>query len=351
MTHSHARQLHARQLFVMTAVISILASGVALWFQRGDFDPLDRLALPGIGALWILSSVALRFRWLRLGQAQLLMFVAYAAYFLLALNHQFRVFAPQHHLLSQNTYWFAPLYAVAFLYFLPQQALRFSLAIFGLSLLITVAHFVLNPALGGDLTLVASTLQFVMVGFTMILLQAVMGQRHTAMMAKQMAAYQDALTGTANRRAAEEHLLALEHSSASFTLVLFDLDHFKGINDQHGHAAGDSVLRAVVHEAQKIMPGGTMCARWGGEEFLLILPALPLPAVARSLQDFRECLESIRVGGVTGVTASFGVAERFPSETTEALLLRADRALYQAKALGRNRIQYSTPGSSDAESQ
>lgn len=330
----------------MTAMVGILASVLALWFQRGHFDALDRVMLPGIGVLWVVTSVAIRFRWLRLGQAQLLMFLAYSVYFLLALHHQFQVFAPQYHLLSQNTYWFAPLYAAAFLYFLPQQAARFSIIIFGLSLLIVVGNFTLTPALMQDSALLASTGQFVMVGATMILLQLVMGRRHAAMMATQMAAYQDALTGCANRRAGEEQLMALERARDSFTVVLFDLDHFKSINDLHGHATGDDVLRAVAREAQ-VMPAGTLCVRWGGEEFLLILPALPAPEVVRSLQHFRERLENIRVGEVTGVTASFGVAVRRSSESADELLRRADLAMYQAKALGRNRIQYSSPDPAD----
>ncbi|WP_158591591.1 sensor domain-containing diguanylate cyclase [Deinococcus cavernae] len=325
----------------MTAGVGVLASAAALWFERTDFDPLDLVMLPGIAALWLALIFGVYRGWVRLNVAQIVLFAVYAVYFLLALNQQFRVFAPVHHMLSQNTYWFAPLYAAAFLYFRPQRAFRFSLSIFGLSMLITASHLAGNPALRQDATLLASTLQFVMVSLTMIFMQFVMGRRHLLMMAKQLAAYQDALTGTANRRAGEEHLLTLQQRGQDFTVALFDLDHFKNINDRHGHAAGDAVLRSVVQEAQRVMPDGTMCARWGGEEFLLILPALPGPDILRVLEHFRERLPSLKVGEVSGVTASFGVAQRLPGESSDELLRRADVALYEAKALGRNCIQHS----------
>ncbi len=84
-----------------------------------------------------------------------------------------------------------------------------------------------------------------------------------------------------------------------------------------------------------------MCARWGGEEFLLILPVLPGPDITRVLEHFRERLPGLKVGEVSGVTASFGVARRLPAESSDELLRRADMALYEAKALGRNCIQHS----------
>lgn len=332
----------SRQLFAMTALLGLTGSAAALWsqYQRGAFDALDRVALPALGIAWVVLWLGLRIRKLNVVQAQTIIYSAYVTYFLLALNHQFKVFAPQMHMLSENTYWFGPLYAAAFMYFLPRPALLFSLGIFLCSLVITVWNFLLNPAMLGDGPLVASCIQFLLVGAAMTILQAVMGRRHAAMLASQMAVYQDALTGAANRRAAEERLLALQEQPQPYSVVLLDLDYFKRINDQHGHAIGDQVLRAVVMELMQAVPPGAMVARWGGEEFLLILPDLPSSQLEPLLHNIRRNLAAQQVGPVSGVTASFGVAQLLPDEQAPSLLVRADRALYEAKARGRDMVTF-----------
>ncbi|MFC5848944.1 GGDEF domain-containing protein [Deinococcus petrolearius] len=315
-----------------------MAAATALWWQQPSPDPLDRVALPLLALLWVVLWTALRQRALRLAQAQVAVFVGHGLYLLLALDHQFRVFAPQVHMLSESTYWFAPLYAAAFLFFLPRQALRLGLPVFLSSVGIVAGHFASTPALREDTSLVASTAQFLLVGATMMLLQAVMSQRHAAMLAAQVAATQDALTGLANRRAAEEHLLALQASGRAYALVLFDLDHFKRINDEHGHAVGDQVLRACAAHALRTLPTGALAARWGGEEFLLVLPEPLLGDCPRLIETLRASLTAQPVGPVGPVTASFGVAHGRPGESSTALLDRADAALYRAKAAGRDTV-------------
>lgn len=333
---------HSRHLFAMTALLAIAASGAALWFQwaEGGLDPLDRVMLPALAVIWLFLGLGLQLRKVRLRQAQVIVFVAYAAYFLLALNHQFRVFAPHYHMLSESTYWFTPLYAAAFMYFLPRTALRFSFSLFLLSVGIVLLNFILNPALLTDGQLVASCVQFLLVGAGMTALQFVMGQRHASMLATQVAAYRDALTGAANRRAAEEQLLSLENSGQLFTLALLDLDYFKRINDQYGHAVGDQTLKAVVGTLQSGVPAETLVARWGGEEFLLILSDLPQADLQVLFSALRERLAAQQVGPVLGLTASFGVAKRRPAEAVTSLLERADRALYAAKAAGRDTVRF-----------
>ena len=203
---------------------------------------------------------------------------------------------------------------------------------------IVAGHFILTPALRGDTTLVASTAQFLLVGAAMMLLQAVMGRRHAAMLAAQVAAAHDALTGLANRRAAEEHLLALQGSGQAYALVLFDLDHFKRINDEHGHAVGDQVLRSCAAHALRTLPASALAARWGGEEFLLVLPEPVAVDCHLLIETLRGRFSTQSVGLVGPVTASFGVAHGRPGESGTALLDRADAALYRAKAAGRDRV-------------
>jgi diguanylate cyclase (GGDEF)-like protein len=154
----------------------------------------------------------------------------------------------------------------------------------------------------------------------------------------------DALTGLPNARAARETIMRLvahaARTSEDLTVVLFDLDHFKQINDTYGHAKGDEVLAAVGDRAASVLRTSDIAARLGGEEFLLVLPATPQGGGAEVAEKVRTELASIRVPGVDRtITASFGVST-FPHEGLEpdALLRTADRALYRAKSEGRDRV-------------
>ncbi len=158
-------------------------------------------------------------------------------------------------------------------------------------------------------------------------------------------ATRDELTGLINRRHMQE-LMEQEHqrcirSGQTFCLAVIDLDAFKAVNDVHGHAAGDDVLRAVAQEALRHVRAADVLARWGGEEFVLLL-ADSRGALARGgLDRLREHIAAARLPvGATeiGITLSAGLAEHHAGETVAQTLERADRALYEAKAQGRNRV-------------
>ncbi|HEY8107500.1 MAG TPA: GGDEF domain-containing protein [Gaiellaceae bacterium] len=152
----------------------------------------------------------------------------------------------------------------------------------------------------------------------------------------------DALTGLANRRALEE-ILAAEISRAQrfkheLAVVLLDLDRFKEINDSSGHAAGDVMLRAVSRLLISLARQGDTVVRWGGEEFVVVLPETDLAGAQRFAERLRRTIEAHAVGEMK-TSASCGVATMLPEDTVEELLGAADRALYQAKANGRNRTE------------
>jgi diguanylate cyclase (GGDEF)-like protein len=152
----------------------------------------------------------------------------------------------------------------------------------------------------------------------------------------------DSLTGLANRRALEE-ILAAEISRAErfkheLAVVLLDLDHFKAINDSFGHAAGDVMLREVSRLLISLARQGDKVARWGGEEFVVVLPETDLAGAQRFAERLRRTIESHAVGEMRTST-SCGVATMLSEETVETLLGAADRALYQAKTNGRNRTE------------
>jgi diguanylate cyclase (GGDEF)-like protein len=158
----------------------------------------------------------------------------------------------------------------------------------------------------------------------------------------------DDLTGLRNRRYVAQRLgdeLARGHRyGETVSCVLFDVDGFKRVNDTHGHDAGDAVLRAVSAAAQTECRQPDVLGRWGGEEFLLVLPRTGAAGAAAIAARVREIVEAVRVthGGLAlGVTASFGVATAAPDgeEGIEGILKRADAALYRAKGGGRNRVE------------
>jgi diguanylate cyclase (GGDEF)-like protein len=157
----------------------------------------------------------------------------------------------------------------------------------------------------------------------------------------------DALTGLANRRALEE-ILAAEISRAQrfahpLAVVLLDLDRFKEINDSFGHAAGDTMLREVSRLLTSLARQGDTVARWGGEEFVVVLPETDLAGARRFAERLRRTIEAHAVGEME-TSASCGVATMLPEDTVEELLGAADRALYEAKSNGRNRTETALRG-------
>jgi diguanylate cyclase (GGDEF)-like protein len=161
----------------------------------------------------------------------------------------------------------------------------------------------------------------------------------------QAIATRDELTGLPNRRQMQalvdqELLRSLRHHH-EFCIALLDLDHFKRVNDAHGHAAGDLVLQAFARTGQAALRATDVLARWGGEEFLVLLPDTAMPPALAGMERLRRHIESMRVdvGGpsMLAVTVSIGLTGHRRGETLAQTLERANRLLYQAKAEGRNR--------------
>ncbi|MCY1405446.1 putative diguanylate cyclase YdaM [compost metagenome] len=156
----------------------------------------------------------------------------------------------------------------------------------------------------------------------------------------------DPLTGLANRAAWSERLdkelLDRRHSGADLLLAMLDLDHFKHINDNYGHLAGDKVLKIVANELRKRLRPTDFIARFGGEEFVLLVPATPLGTGVKLAEALRGAVEAcpfhFKSEPVT-VTVSIGITAFKPGERSEQVLQRADQALYRAKNAGRNRVE------------
>ena len=154
----------------------------------------------------------------------------------------------------------------------------------------------------------------------------------------------DALTGAFNRQGVDEALRVglgeWRRQKRPLSLVLMDIDHFKNINDRHGHAAGDYVLAEVSQIVKAHIRGNDLFARWGGEEFLLVCRNTQIDQARMVAEKVRELIAGYNFKDDIKVTASFGVATLHASETLEQLFNAADKALYRAKHEGRNRVVF-----------
>ncbi len=163
---------------------------------------------------------------------------------------------------------------------------------------------------------------------------------HTEQELRQQASH-DGLTGLLNRRAGERELerafAARSDDGLPLSVLLLDIDHFKEINDTWGHPAGDAVLKSVAQLLRTQVRGTDRVVRWGGEEFLIVLPHCPLHTAHKLAEQLRLSLAGTPQPTVGQVTLSVGAAEMDEQETLAGLVSRADRALYRAKKEGRNR--------------
>lgn len=152
----------------------------------------------------------------------------------------------------------------------------------------------------------------------------------------------DSLTGLFNRRKFDEVFLQecerTLRTQQPLSLILVDIDHFKSVNDVHGHQVGDLLLVAFANVLRQCVRSIDTVARWGGEEFMVLCPSTKLSGACVVAEKIRSTMERFDFAGVGLKTCCFGVAEFQANETPQTTIQRADEALYRAKASGRNRV-------------
>ncbi|MGQ4879103.1 diguanylate cyclase [Billgrantia sp. LNSP4103-1] len=154
-------------------------------------------------------------------------------------------------------------------------------------------------------------------------------------------ATRDHLTGAYNRRAFDtamrKAIRQAERSDNTFSLLLFDVDHFKSVNDRHGHDTGDAILKRLATLVSRTLRSTDLLARWGGEEFVILLQDTSAKGATLFAERLRQQIAETRLHGLA-ITVSLGIAEFRPGNSPEGMLERADAALYRAKRAGRNRV-------------
>jgi diguanylate cyclase (GGDEF)-like protein len=148
----------------------------------------------------------------------------------------------------------------------------------------------------------------------------------------------DPLTGAQSRLMGEQVLRKVLRERTPAGVIMLDLDKFKAINDTHGHSVGDRVLQAVANGCQGLLRAGKSISRWGGEEFLVVVPNVDAPGLQIVAERLRSAIAALPVAPVAQVTASFGTTMIESGDHLETVLQRADQALYRAKEQGGNRV-------------
>ncbi len=187
---------------------------------------------------------------------------------------------------------------------------------------------------------------FMSLGCVLIMINVVLNVIGELQRALVVQAITDPLTGAYNRRHLQEQLAQrvapIAKAATGDALLAIDIDHFKRINDVHGHAVGDQVLCRMVNAIGARKRAGDLLFRTGGEEFVLLLPRVTLPAAQRVAEELRQRLAQADLIPGEAVTVSIGISTLAPGQSVDAWMHAADTALYEAKNRGRNRIAVAT---------
>jgi diguanylate cyclase (GGDEF)-like protein len=207
------------------------------------------------------------------------------------------------------------------------------------------AIYLLSPSVSAQALLAEALVNFFIMNIAFILL---VSERLQARLNK--LAVTDDLTDLLNRRAfkaeAEVELARSSRRGSASSVIVLDLDRFKSVNDQFGHAAGDAVLRSFAEVLRQSLRKGDLAARTGGEEFSVLLPDTGLHSAKEVAERIRLGMKATRTfveDQPISVTVSVGVAEAMPGESISAVLIRGDKALYLAKQFGRDRVEADAP--------
>ena len=325
--------------------------------QAGVLTPWDFWLLPVMGCGVFASALLLHWRpalqpWVMLGN------VACLNLYLVATLHaslHFGTGALQWFQFSTVLYWVPLGYGLAFVCLGTRAALGVSAitftALFGPLTWVAMAGRAppWASSFGAFLAVIAMAHgMYVLLLLAVVRLRAGQARAEESARLLHLVATTDTLTGLPNRRALnaalQSGIASARQSGQPLAVALIDIDHFKAINDTHGHAAGDDVLRQIGQVMQAELRRTDGVGRWGGEEFLLCLPGTSISAAADLAERLRLAVQLHEFPHGQPVTVSIGLAQLLGEDDLEQLLQRTDRALYRAKAQGRNRTEIQTIG-------
>jgi diguanylate cyclase (GGDEF)-like protein len=324
--------LRVRATQWLLPLVSLTAIGT--WFQlgRSEIAVTDYYLLPIIAALFAAGTIWLALDSRRVTVVQVATLVLAAVYELVDLYTTFAVELNRSGALGQGAVWFAVVTVAAFVVLPERRALCFGIVYNGLGLAVNVVSF----SGGANTVQTNALLQFHASNAAVLILMLFLAQLQAKYHEANRLAQTDMLTGLLNRRSLQSRLEANARGGKVFSVAMLDVDFFKRINDSRGHAFGDEVLREIAFTLSNHAPADSSVARWGGEEFLILLPGMRADEARICATQLCEAVMRAHPGGIE-ITLSAGVAQSKPHEPVKRLLERADEALYRVKATGRNR--------------
>ncbi len=256
-----------------------------------------------------------------------------------------------HHSLGQGLFlnsvqWLGLNYVMAYLFLEIKKAVPTTVAVFAVTVLghfvVLIPNFPLSDTLGVVLNIAVAHIAYIVLLWTVVKLRVNNDKALQQVMEFENYANIDLLTHILNRRGIDKVITDLDLNSDryqhSYSMLVIDIDHFKKINDQHGHLVGDQVLRQIAsHLSRKIHPNDIV-GRWGGEEFLVMTLTNDREKVRALAEFLRSTLSQIDTSPAIGITASIGIAYSDEGNTTNDVFNVADGNLYTAKHIGRNTI-------------
>lgn len=339
-----------RRLIAACLIVSGVVCVAALWAfeaSAGLLTALDAVGYPVMLSIFSLCAlvVLLSSRWQP--HAEYVAYATFALYFIVSLQ-TFTLLPDPHriYIIANTLQWMPVLYVAAFVLFHRWQPVIIGCVVFVMSLLAPFVPMLLRDDLVWEPTVAALLINAYMAHFLMLLslsLVAYMNKRldHVSAHARLMedAAYTDGLTGVANRRGIERLLRSDGVSLVQpVALLLFDLDHFKRVNDQFGHATGDEVLVSAAQLIKSQLRASDTVYRWGGEEFLVVANATTLEAGQLLAERVRQAVAASHHPVAGTLTVSAGVRSWTGEQLLAEALRLADEALYRAKSQGRNQV-------------
>jgi diguanylate cyclase (GGDEF)-like protein len=348
--------LHPLKLRLLKLLLSFGTVAVAItWFfetYTGRINATDRVAYPTMIVLFLVYLIMIYLRPSVLPVAELLSFSTFAGYIIIYLQLMLMGLHPNADLYELATFgqWFPLVYTAAYIFLETRHAMFISILIY-LSLLVPSGAMMFgdgNKAWANDSYAILLTMNIshpvyiaVLSGIAQLKEHFVRARAHADVMS--IAASIDHLTGTNNRRAIAQILQqAIGRAQAGggeLAVILLDIDNFKQINDTYGHDVGDQTLIEVADSLRQQLRATDALGRWGGEEFMIIIPETNLAATVQLAERLRALIEARSQPPLDQVTVSFGVAISLPGDTPDRLVKRADEALYRAKQGGRNRVE------------
>ena len=336
-----------RRSYVLAFSSAILATALIL-LNQNNLNPYIRTVYPVLIAMAVICLVLVNVKSIPLAVIEktstLVVMGSVIAEFIYGLFFSSTGFKLETEL-SLGWFWQALLVVqMMHLAFDTRRALQLCLGLYGIVTLLGLSKFLPQAIYDHNPQNFLFFLRYLAFASTLLVLTQVLASSKELMALERLRSSIDPLTGASNRRQILHVLKSNSVLPIKLAVILFDLDHFKMINNRFGHDVGDHVLRETVRLVKALIlsiePRATV-GRWGGEEFLIVVPGSTLEEAAEFADHVRKRMQVHAFKVVDRVTASFGVASLKSDERVSSLVKRADEALYQAKSFGRNRIELS----------